>query len=64
MDLDRRSLLAATLLMTVAGCEKRTDGPTVNSTTQPHIPDPNETFVLPRDKVTFEALGQPATCER
>jgi hypothetical protein len=59
MDLDRRSLLAATLLMAVAGCEKRTDGPTVNSTstTQPHVPDPNETFVLPHDKVTFEVWG-------
>jgi hypothetical protein len=59
MDLDRRSLLAATLLITVAGCEKRTDGPNVNSAsaTQLHIPDPNETFVLPHDKITFEAWG-------
>jgi hypothetical protein len=59
MDLDRRSLLAATLLITVAGCEKRTDGPAVNSAsaTQLHIPDPNETFVLPHDKITFEAWG-------
>jgi len=59
MDLDNRSLLAATPLMAVAGCEKRTDGPTVDSTstTQPHIPDPNETFVVPHDKMSFEVLG-------
>jgi hypothetical protein len=61
MDLDRRPLLAATLLMAVAGCEKRAEGPTVNSAyaTQPHIPDPNETVVLPHDKITFEVWGDP-----
>ncbi|HXO50615.1 MAG TPA: cupin domain-containing protein [Mycobacterium sp.] len=60
MDLDRRSVLVATFLMAaIAGCEKSGIGPALNSTatTRRHAPDPNETFVLPREKIEFQAWG-------
>jgi hypothetical protein len=60
MDLDRRSLLVSTfLLAAVAGCGKSANSPAISSATRtnPHPPDPNETFVLPFDKMTFEAWG-------
>jgi hypothetical protein len=60
MDLDRRSVLVATLLTAViAGCEKNGISPPLNSTTTTRrgAPDPNETFVLPRDEIAFQAWG-------
>jgi hypothetical protein len=60
MDLDRRSVLVATLFTAViAGCEKNGIGPALNSTTTTRrgAPDPNETFVLPRDEIAFQAWG-------
>ncbi|MDT5098328.1 MAG: hypothetical protein QOC76_2065 [Mycobacterium sp.] len=60
MDLDRRSLLVATFLTAaVAGCEKNAGRPAIHSisTTDPYPPDPNETFVLPHDKMAFKAWG-------
>ncbi|MCW2511807.1 MAG: hypothetical protein JWR11_849 [Mycobacterium sp.] len=60
MDVDRRSLLVGALMMTaVAGCRAERTGPTINSAAATHrgAPDPNETFVLPYDKITFEAWG-------
>jgi len=60
MDVDRRSLLVATFLTAaIAGCGKSENGPAVTSPTAApgHAPDPNETFVLPYDKITFQAWG-------
>jgi hypothetical protein len=60
MDVDRRSLLVGTLLMAgIAGCGSEATGPAANSFTSTHRdpPDPNETFVLPYDKITFETWG-------
>jgi hypothetical protein len=43
----------------ITGCEKGTGGPAINSTstTDPHPPEPKETFVLPHDQMRFEAWG-------
>jgi hypothetical protein len=64
MDLDRRSLLVATFLTAaIAGCAKSGNTPAATSTgpataTAPqHAPDPNETFVLPYDKIAFQVWG-------
>jgi hypothetical protein len=60
MDVDRRSLLVGTLLMAgIAGCGSAPTGPAANSFISTHRdpPDPNETFVLPYDKIKFEAWG-------
>jgi hypothetical protein len=60
VDVDRRSLLVGTLLMAgIAGCASERTRPVVNSITVSHRdpPDPNETFVLPYDKITFETWG-------
>jgi hypothetical protein len=60
MYLERRSFLSAAFLMAaIAGCEKRVKNPASSSatTTDPHPPDPNETFVLPPDHMRFEAWG-------
>jgi hypothetical protein len=60
MDVDRRSLLIGTLLMAgIAGCGSEGSRPAINSSTGTHRnpPDPNETFVLPYDKIKFEAWG-------
>ena len=62
MDLDRRSLLIASSLLAaagVAGCQSSqhradTGNP---SPTAGHLPDPRETFVLPYQKIAFEAWG-------
>lgn len=59
MNLDRRGLLIASSWLAVAGiagCENRahsTDN-TSPSSTDPHPPNPSETFVLPYEKISFE----------
>ena len=59
MNLDRRSLLIATFLTAaVAGCGTSQSGGQPNSASTSHPgPDPNETFVLSCEKITFEAWG-------
>ena len=62
MDLDRRSLLIASSLIAaagIAGCGKTGNRTDVGypSLTDGHPPDPSETFVLPYDKISFEAWG-------
>ena len=56
MNLDRRSLLIATVLSAaVAGCGTRSSPALPISTSSSHPgPDPTETFVLPYDKISFE----------
>jgi hypothetical protein len=58
MNLDRRSLLIATVLAAAAGCGTSRSAGGASSTTTSHPgPDPNETFVLPYDKISFEPWG-------
>jgi hypothetical protein len=60
MDVDRRSLLIGTLLMAgIAGCGSEGSRPAINSLSGTHRdpPDPNETFVLPFDRMTCGAWG-------
>ena len=59
MNLDRRALLIASSWLAVAGvagCENRGHGTdhASPSSTDPHPPNPSETFVLPYDKISFE----------
>src|ERR1700686_126092 len=60
MNLDRRSLLIATVLTAaVAGCGTRSSGGQPISTSSSHPgPDPTETFVLPYDKMSFETWAK------
>jgi hypothetical protein len=60
MDLDRRSLLIVSSLLAgtgIAGCAKNVDRPDIASpyATGGHPPDPRETFVLPYEKISFQA---------
>jgi hypothetical protein len=62
MNLDRRSLLIASSLIAAAGlasCDggHHHGGAGEPSPTDGHGPDPRETFVLPYDKISFEAWG-------
>ena len=61
MNLDRRSLLIASSLIAAAGlasCDGGHHGSVGDpSPTDGHGPDPRETFVLPYDKISFEAWG-------
>jgi hypothetical protein len=60
MDLDRRAVIVAAFLMAaIAGCEKSGIGPALDATTttRRHAPDPNETFVLPRERIEFQPWG-------
>jgi hypothetical protein len=60
MDLDRRALLIAPLLLAaIGGCAKSGNGGDSHSPilTPRALPDPTQTFVLPYDKIAFEAWG-------
>ncbi|MDT5009860.1 MAG: hypothetical protein QOH57_1477 [Mycobacterium sp.] len=60
MNMDRRRLLAAPLLMAaVAGCESVAGGVGLGSLAVANAapPDPDETFVLPFDRISFQAWG-------
>lgn len=62
MILDRRSLLIASSLLAAAGiggCGTNGHRTDVNppAVTDGHGPDPAETFVLPHDKISFQAWG-------
>lgn len=66
-ELDRRSLLITSLLMaTATGCGSEAQRPGFSETpgTPADLPDPNQTFFLPYEKVTFTAWGEPAPAQR
>ena len=59
MNFDRRSLLIATFCAAAVGYDITASGPDIGGGGIAHAdpPDPNETFVLPYDKITFETWG-------
>jgi hypothetical protein len=58
VDWIRRTALLAPLLAAISGCGEHAS-PSVADVTpiHRHAPDPNETFVLPYDRMTFESWG-------
>ena len=57
MDVGRRSVLIAPLVVALAGCMRSTDHPAQPPTPNPHPPNPSETFVLPYSDIKFQAWG-------
>jgi hypothetical protein len=58
MDVRRRSVLIAPFVIAIAGCARSTGGnPPTPVASDPHPPNPSETFVLPSNDITFQDWG-------
>lgn len=57
MEVGRRSVLIASVAMTLAGCMRNGEQPALPPSPNPHPPNPNETFVLPYSDIKFQAWG-------